>query len=141
LCVGTDTGNGPDTEWEVLHGSYQNTGDTLSSDEYTEIEVNKGQDMQVEVENEDARLGGPIFQFNPGYFCLPTEIPLDQLNSTDLPDSMFSPIPGFTSGEQINEGSMIESADIDVPEPGTLLLVGAGTILLLRKRRGVTAAN
>jgi hypothetical protein len=133
---GTDTGTGPDTEWEVLRGSYQNSGDTLSSDEYTELEVTEGQDMQVEVENQDAGLDGPIFQFNPGYFLSPTEIPLDQLNSTDLPDSMFMPIPGFTNGERINEGSTIDSSDIDVPEPGSLMLAGVGAMILARRRRG-----
>jgi hypothetical protein len=132
---GTDTGTGGDTEWEILNGRYQNQGNTLNSEEYTEIQVTEGQDMQVQVQNQDSGLGGPIFQSGAGYFLSPTEIPLDQLNSTDLPPSMFTPIPGFTDGEQINEGSMIDSSDIDVPEPGSLVLAGVGAMVLVRRRR------
>ncbi len=51
-----------------------------------------------------------------GYLISPTQIPLDQLKATDLPNggAEFTPLPG-----------------LDTPEPSSLLLTAGGFMLLL----------
>lgn len=75
-----------------------------------------------------------------GYYLSPTQIPLDQLNLTDLPPSDFTQ-PLNTSGQNgstlnLAPNSSTNFVDLPAPEPAALLLCAAGCgILLLRRRQ------
>jgi hypothetical protein len=67
-----------------------------------------------------------------GFLLSDTMIPLDQLNETNYPDSMFTPIPGLN--ESLGAG-LTDSATVIFPEPTTLGLLLASTLTLLRRHR------
>lgn len=69
------------------------------------------------------------------YFVSDNQIPLDQLNNTDLPlsDPRWQLIPGITDGAMIASGGQLQSSPI--PEPATLGLLSLGGLGLLLKRK------
>jgi hypothetical protein len=74
----------------------------------------------------------PITLSNVGYLISSTEIPLDQLNATDLPPSSFLSLPSL-DGAVIPGGGIINATV--VPEPPTLVLCALGSVGLVRRRR------
>lgn len=139
---GTDQASGPDTIYELIDEEIQTSGDTQSSQEITELQVMRGQTMEVELENNDT-LDGPNFAFNVGFQFSNTMIPLDDLNLNDYPPSSFLTAPGIPNGTQINPDGSFDSSPINVPlpEPGCLTLLGAGALFLSGRRRGRVAIS
>jgi hypothetical protein len=66
-----------------------------------------------------------------GFFLSPTEIPLDQLNETNYPDSMFTPIPSLN--ESLGAGGT-DSADVVLPEPAALSILIIGALAIPGRR-------
>jgi len=68
---------------------------------------------------------GPITLNVARFFTSDTQIPLDQLNLTDLPpdDPRFKPIPGVPDGLVIPAGGTFP-----IPEPRSVALFGLGIL-------------
>jgi hypothetical protein len=137
---GTDQASGPDTIYELIDEQVQASGDTQSSEEITELQVMRGQTMEVELENDDT-LDGPLFAFNVGFQFSNTEIPLDDLNLTDYPPSSFTPVPGISDDTPLSSPDYSSPINVPLPEPGCLTLLGAGAMFFGGRRRGRTAAS
>jgi hypothetical protein len=79
---------------------------------------------------------------NPRFFISPTEIPLDQLNTTDLPpsDSRFHPLT-LPDGSKLGASSSESELVTAEPSSFVLLLCGGAGLLAgtLRRRKKVTA--
>ncbi|NNM89134.1 MAG: PEP-CTERM sorting domain-containing protein [Phycisphaerae bacterium] len=75
---------------------------------------------------------GSIDLSNAEYYDSPSQIPLDQLDSTDLANKPWQPIPGIPNGTTIQNGSSINEP---LPEPATLGLLALGGMGILARRR------
>jgi hypothetical protein len=69
---------------------------------------------------------------NPGFLLSPTEIPLDNLNESDFPNSMFTPLPSLS--ETIPSAGS-ESTSVALPEPAALGFLAVGTAFMFRRRK------
>ena len=65
--------------------------------------------------------GSPETLSNVGFLLSPTLIPLDQLNSNDLPPSSFTPVPSYNP----NIGASSDEI-INLPEPSGVVLLALG---------------
>jgi hypothetical protein len=70
-----------------------------------------------------------------GFFLSPTEIPLDQLNETNYPDSSFTPIPSL---DEFLGNGQTDSANVILPEPAALTLLACFGGLGLRRPKSKT---
>jgi len=68
------------------------------------------------------------------FYISPTEIPLAQLDFNDLPASSFTGVPPIIDNPPPVPGGQTESETITTPEPSTIAMLMAGSLLLLRRR-------
>ena len=98
--------------------------------EWNEVPFNPA-NSEITISNNES---SPITLSNVGYLISPTEIPLDQLNATDLLPSSFLSLPSLDGAVVPSGGSTTASV---APEPATLALWTLGGVgLVLLRRRG-----
>lgn len=100
-------------------------------DIFTEIQIPNGSlgSMTIGVDNES---GQSQSISDAGFMLSPTYIPLDDLNPTNYPDSMFTPIPSLSESDP---NTQTDSANVTLPEPATVGLMALSMLYLGRRRR------
>jgi hypothetical protein len=142
--TGSDMGN-PDEESDaggpsmsiggdqaiVVYDEVSPSGNPEIYDEYNEwlVPYEPLGELQAQFTDE---AGPNVTLSNVGFMLSPTYIPLDDLNFNDYPPSSFTPIPSLD--ESFNEGNTV-SADVILPEPASIGILGACSALLMRRRR------
>jgi hypothetical protein len=115
----------------VVYDEVSPSGNPEIYDEYNEWLVPYEPLGEIEAQfNEEA--GPNVTLSDVGFLLSPTYIPLDDLNFNDYPPSSFTPIPSLDGSD--NEGSTV-TADVVLPEPASIGILGACSALLMRRRR------
>jgi hypothetical protein len=143
----SNPGQGPSTEFVILYSTIELANGQVAG-EWDEQQIPAGQPFQIGLGNLD-NLDGPMFAFNVGFQFSNTMIPLDDLNLQDYPPpgapgSTFMSVPGIPDASPIDPGSSLLSQTLqspDVPEPASLGLLAAGSLMTLRRRRRRTVAG
>jgi hypothetical protein len=134
LSLTNVTGSGGATKYLISQMSL--TGSAGSMTQWDEIPYLSGQNFQMRFSNAS---GSTDTLSNVRFFTSDTQIPLDQLNTTDLPpsDPRFQPLPGIPDGSTIEPGGTLNSSEfLSAPEPTTYTAMAAGfaAMALLRRR-------
>jgi hypothetical protein len=134
----SNPGSGAGVKYMIISATVQWANGTTSQ-EWDEQAVPDGQSLKAEIGNSDPD-DGDIFLSKVGFMLSATQIPLDDLNSTDLPPlgssgSEFQVLPGVPDGTDVPEGGVAQSSFIVVPEPSALCLAGMAALSLLTRRR------
>ncbi len=127
---------GPDYLIVGLEATDQSTGNSDSF--FEEFDVPAASEYAVTINNGAGDDTGNLS--DAGYFLSDTLIPLDQLNYGSNPPpgdfgSPFIPLPGL-DGTTLPGGDGI-GFDASVPEPASLTILGAGALVLIRRRRRI----
>jgi hypothetical protein len=127
---------GSSNRFAILFATVQANGQTAG--EWEELRVPVNQSFKFSIGNFD-NLDGSLTLSNVGFQLSNTQIPLEDLNTTDYPTNSFTPVPGIPDGTSIDPGSSLQSPD--VPEPSSLLLTVSALIavaLVIRRREGIS---
>lgn len=129
----TFSGSGSSSGYLIIYAQFM-LNNITTDNEWFEAPMSSGQTASFAIGNTDIT-NTPLFAFNVGFQFSNTEIPLDDLNLQDYPSSSFTPVPGISNDERIDDPGDINSGPIDVPEPASVLLVVPGVAGWLIRRR------